>query len=174
MKVETLTVGLLETNCYLIDHGGYLLIVDPGDEFEKIERQVGNRKVLAILITHYHEDHIGALEKIKKRYSVPVYDFYTKEKKITIGPFTFDMICNPGHTKDSVRFCFEKEMIMFVGDFIFKGSIGRCDLGGNEMDMKKSLQEIKKYENITLYPGHGQKTTIDEEKKNNPFFQCFS
>ena len=62
---------------------------------------------------------------------------------------------------------------MFVGDFIFKNSIGRTDLeGGNEEDMKKSIEKIRQYsDEITLYPGHGQKTDLGEEKKNNLFFQ---
>ena len=62
---------------------------------------------------------------------------------------------------------------MFVGDFIFKGTIGRCDLeGGNFNEMLQSLQKIKKYEKeITLYPGHGDKTTLKEELENNPYFK---
>ena len=65
---------------------------------------------------------------------------------------------------------------MFVGDFIFKGTIGRCDLeGGNFNEMLQSLKKIKKYEKvITLYPGHGDKTTIKEELENNSYFKYIS
>ena len=61
---------------------------------------------------------------------------------------------------------------MFVGDFIFNGSIGRCDLeGGNFAMMLKSIQKIKQIkENIVLYPGHGEKTTLDNEKRKNMYF----
>ena len=62
---------------------------------------------------------------------------------------------------------------MFVGDFIFKESIGRCDLaGGDFSDMVKSIDKIKTYDkNITLYPGHGDKTSLDYELKNNPYMK---
>ena len=62
---------------------------------------------------------------------------------------------------------------MFVGDFIFKDSIGRCDLpGGSEQELKESLEKIKTYpKETTLYPGHYETTTLEEEMKNNPYFR---
>ena len=62
---------------------------------------------------------------------------------------------------------------MFVGDFIFKESIGRTDLpGGDNIDMKKSLEKILTYDdNIKLYPGHDDETTLKYEKENNPFLK---
>ena len=82
------------------------------------------------------------------------------------------MIYNPGHSKDSISFFFEKEKVMFVGDFIFLESIGRCDLeGGSFIEMQKSIEKLKRYSiDITLYPGHGEKTTLEHEKRNNSFF----
>ena len=61
---------------------------------------------------------------------------------------------------------------MFLGDFIFKESIGRCDLeGGNYDEMLKSIELIKKYDDdIKVYPGHGDETTLLYEKQNNPYF----
>ena len=59
---------------------------------------------------------------------------------------------------------------MFTGDFLFYLSIGRTDLGGNYLDMKNSIEKIKTYKDINIYPGHGPFTTIDFEKENNPFF----
>ena len=61
---------------------------------------------------------------------------------------------------------------MFVGDFVFKESVGRCDLpGGDEEELHKSIQKLMTYpENITLYPGHYDETTLKYEKENNPFF----
>ena len=101
-----------------------------------------------------------------------VYDFSNlEEKEYNIGPFIFKVIFNPGHTNDSVSFYFEKDNAMFVGDFVFKDSIGRCDLGGNYQEMEASINKLKQLnKDITLYPGHGNKTTLLYEKEHNPFF----
>ena len=89
----------------------------------------------------------------------------------------FDVIYTPGHTDDSITFYFEKEKVMFVGDFIFKGSIGRLDFGGNETDMKNSLKLIKKYpDDIIIYPGHNESTILGLEKNNyyfNEYINCW-
>ena len=83
------------------------------------------------------------------------------------------VIYTPGHSKDSITFYFKKEQAMFIGDFIFKDSIGRCDLpGGNEEEMKDSLAKIKKYpSDITLYTGHDEVTTLAYEIEHNPYLR---
>ena len=125
-----------------------------------------------MLITHYHFDHVGALEDVKKYYNVDVID-YRSNKNQNIGNFTFDIILTPGHKEDAVTYYFKKEKLMFVGDFIFKGSIGRCDLeGGNIYEMEESLEKIKKCDkDIILYPGHGKYTILENELKNNPYMK---
>ncbi len=172
MNIEKIEVGILKENCYVVSKQEKVLIVDPGDDKEKIINLVGNRKVLAILITHYHFDHVGALEDLRKYYDAMVID-YKSNKLQLIGPFNFEIIQTKGHKEDSVTYYFKKEGIMFVGDFIFEGTIGRCDLeGGNFEEMKKSLKKIKSYDkNIILYPGHGRKTTIENELLYNDFFK---
>ena len=91
--------------------------------------------------------------------------------KITIGPFDIEVIYTKGHTNDSVTYYFKEEKIMFTGDFIFKNSIGRTDLGGNTKDMIESINKIKHYDDsIIIYPGHGEYTTLSSEKENNEFF----
>ena len=95
-----------------------------------------------------------------------------KEGKNSIDIFDFEVIYTPGHTNDSVSYYFYKENIMFTGDFIFKKSIGRWDLGGNEIDMKESINKVKKYKNdIKIYPGHGESTLLLFEKENNIYFK---
>lgn len=171
MEIENVVVGLLETNCYIISHGNECLIIDPGDDADKIKQVVNKKKVRGILITHHHFDHIGALEILQKFYKVEIYDFYhLKEGSYQIGSFLFDMILTPGHKEDSVSFLFGKNM--FVGDFVFKGTVGRTDLeGGNFSKMQQSIQKLKTYSNdIRLYPGHGEATTLGEEKQYNSFF----
>ena len=89
-----------------------------------------------------------------------------------IGPFKFETIITKGHKDDCITYYFRDNQMMFVGDFIFKGSIGRCDLeGGNYDEMLKSIELIKKYDDdIKVYPGHGDETTLLYEKQNNPYF----
>ena len=172
MKIEKVKTGYLEENCYVISINDECLIIDPGDEFLKIKKLINNKKVLGVLITHYHFDHIGALEEIKNEYNVPVIDYKSNVVQ-KIGPFNFEIIKTPGHKEDAVTYYFKDDKVMFVGDFIFQGSIGRCDLeGGNFEDMKKSIKNIKKYDkDIILYPGHGNSTTLKNEMESNPYME---
>ena len=174
MEINTIKVGYLECNCYLLIKNNKVLVIDPGDEAEKIIKEIRNRKVVGVIITHHHFDHIGALNTIIKKYQIKMYDYYNlSEGEQSIEDFKFNIIHTRGHKEDAITIYFKEDKIMFVGDFIFKDSIGRCDLpGGNEIEMKKSINKIKKYDNdITIYPGHGDKTTLEYEKKNNVYFK---
>ena len=173
MKLDIVKVGYLKENCYILEKNNNVLIIDPGDNADKIKEVVGKRCVIGILITHNHFDHVGALSEMIKKYNVGAYDYNTlKEGKNSIDIFDFEVIYTPGHTNDSVSYYFYKENIMFTGDFIFKKSIGRWDLGGNEIDMKESINKVKKYKNdIKIYPGHGESTLLLFEKENNIYFK---
>lgn len=105
-----------------------------------------------------------------------MYDRYNLFVGINkIDNFSFEVIYTPGHKEDAITIYFREEKVMFCGDFIFKDSIGRCDLpGGNIVDMKKSIDVIKKYDwDITIYPGHGNKTSLGYEINNNVYFNDF-
>ena len=172
METKCVVTGFLDENCYLIIKNGTCLVVDPGDDFHKIKEEIGDNKILGVLITHSHADHIGALRNFLTKRSIKIFKRSNlEEKEYTIGDFKFKCIYTPGHSKDSVTFYFEEEKIMFVGDFIFKDSIGRCDLpGGSESEMKESINKILEYpDDIKLYPGHYQATTLGDEKTNNQF-----
>ena len=178
MKIETIKVGYLQTNCYLIINNDKCIVVDPGDEPQKIINKIQSLSLtpVAIFITHYHFDHIGALENIKNKYNVKVYDYkdYENDDKLyRVEDFTFKIIDTKGHKEDLVTFYFPNDSIMFVGDFIFKGNIGRCDLeGGNFNEMLESIHKIKMYpKNTILYPGHEESTTLEEEIKYNMYFK---
>ncbi|MBS7021233.1 MAG: MBL fold metallo-hydrolase [Firmicutes bacterium] len=173
MEVKTIVVGELQENCYLLISDKEAIIVDPGDEFEKIQKAYQTYNVKAILITHHHFDHVGVLEQVKTDTKAPVYDFSNlEEKEYQIGNFKFQVIHTPGHSKDSTTYYFKENHLMFVGDFVFQLSIGRMDLdGGNEMDMKRSIEKLITYPDDTkLYPGHGSATTLGFEKQYNPYF----
>ena len=72
LNIKTIKVGYLQTNCYIVSNDENCIIIDPGDEFEKIKNEIVNN-LIAILITHNHFDHIGALSKFKNEYNVPIY-----------------------------------------------------------------------------------------------------
>ena len=121
---------------------------------------IGNNKVVGCLVTHFHQDHIEALEEVVSYYEVEI-------NKESFGKFKYETIETPGHTFDSKTFYFSKDKIMFTGDFIFKDGIGRTDLGGNDKDMINSINDFMKYnDDIILYPGHGPSTTLGQEKNN--------
>ena len=171
LKVECIINGYLEENCYLVHNGKECLIIDPGSESERIIARVKELKlnVLGILITHSHFDHVGALEDVENEFNVVVVD--DKNRKENIGPFKYRIIENYGHTMDSISFYFYEDDILFSGDFIFKGSIGKYDYK-NEKIMRYSLKEFKDLDkNIVIYPGHGEKTTVESELKYNMFLR---
>lgn len=174
MKIDIVKVGNLECNCYIIEKDNEVIVIDPGDDGNKIIDRIGSRKVVGIIITHYHFDHIGALEELVNKYSVLVNDRYNMDEGINrIGNFIFKVIYTPGHKEDSIVIYFEDNKWMFCGDFIFRDGIGRCDLPGGDMkEMIKSIEKIKKYDNdIVLYPGHGDKSMLGYEKKYNIYFK---
>lgn len=173
INVKNVVVGMLQTNCYIIEKNSNCLIVDPGDECEKIVKEI-NCKPIAILVTHRHFDHIGALDELENRYSIPVYDFSNlKEGIFNIEDFNFEIIYTKGHTNDSITFYFKDDEIMFTGDFLFSGSIGRTDLPtGNYMEMQESINKILTYNDIIkVYPGHGPSTTLGIEKEYNNYLK---
>lgn len=164
VQVKQIETGVIQENCYIIYKGSDALIIDPGDETSKIKNELEMLGVtpLAILLTHTHYDHIGALEDMRVDYEIPVYvspkeqewlgdpqlnlsiygtheitarpaEFTFKPSEfITIGPFSFKVVETPGHSPGGVSFIFEEGKCVFSGDALFKGSVGRTDLPGSE------------------------------------------
>ena len=174
MEIIKVVTGALDENCYVLVKGDNCLVIDPGDDFHKIKEVINGRKVLGVLITHSHFDHIGALRNFLTKSSIKIFKRSNlEEKDYTIGDFKFSCIHTPGHSRDSVTFYFPEDEVMFVGDFIFKESIGRVDLpGGNNNEMNMSIAKILMYDDeIILYPGHNEDTTLGYEKENNPYLK---
>ena len=177
MEIVKLKTGVLGVNTYLVsDNDTEAFVVDPGGDAQKIGQTAAEKgwNIQAVLLTHGHFDHIGALRNFLTKRSIKIFKKSNlEEKEYNIGDFTFKCIYTPGHSADSVTFYFEEEKAMFVGDFIFKGSIGRCDLPtGDEKKMTESIQKIKTYSgDIEIYNGHGDKTTLKEEIENNIYFK---
>ena len=204
LYIKTIVTGPFQENSYLlIDKlSNKCVLVDPGDEAQKIINYINEKHILpiAIINTHAHLDHIGAISEIKAEYSIPFY-LHTEEKPILdsylvscrmfgmkpaespsvdewlnasgellIGPFKFLIIETPGHTPGGCSFLIDD--IIFVGDTLFQGSIGRTDLpGGDRKILDKSLIKLinKLNPKATVYSGHGPSTSIGFEKINNPF-----
>ncbi len=159
MNIDVLVLGNLQNNCYIIKKGDICMIIDPSCNAQLIKEKCKGLKVVEILVTHHHFDHVGALEELENTYNIKHNTF----PKI----FNYEIIKTPGHSSDSITFYFKDEKIMFTGDFLFYHTIGRCDLPtGNIEDMQKSLKQISKYpDDIKIYPGHGKNTILGEEKK---------
>ena len=174
-------------------------IIDPGSDFKTIDDFLKREKINPefILNTHGHYDHIGAVPEIIKSYNIPFY-IHKKDESIITDPGsnmssffggnalslkTYKLIDDndldffrqkgieiynfPGHTPGSISIKIND--ILFTGDFLFNGGIGRTDLpGGSSEDMLNSLEKIKDFErNLSIYPGHGEKSTLDWEIENN-------
>lgn len=198
-SIERLVLGAFATNCYLLKEEGHTLIIDPAARFERILSAIKEtEKVEAILLTHGHFDHIGAVDKLQARFHCPVY-LNPKDEKLArsaklnsmgewkaeihcpttplvegilpIGPFKLEIIEAPGHTAGSTLIRYKQHL--FVGDVLFRGSIGRTDLySASDSAMAHSLRMIKTLdENLIVYPGHDGLTTLKEELENNPFLQ---
>ena len=191
MNLHRLTVGPLQTNCYLVaDESGVCAVIDPGDEPEKIlayAREHGLR-ICAVLLTHGHFDHVGGVRVIAQATACPVWmhekdltlrtamtvaapyytDFYAEGDEVAVGSLRFLVMETPGHTPGSV--CLLCENTLFTGDTLFAGSCGRTDLGGNAQDMRRSLARLAAIrENYTVCPGHGAGSTLEAERAGNPY-----
>lgn len=104
----------------------------------------------------------------------PIGQIFDAGETITFGNHRLDIISTPGHTQGGVCFYCEKEHVLFSGDSLFLHEIGRTDLpGGSLTNLVNSLKTniLTLPENVIVYPGHGDSTTIGEEKRNNPFLQ---
>lgn len=189
LQIQTLPLGYLQTNCYILEGDGGCLVIDPGDEPEVVLSSFGDRKLVAILLTHGHFDHVGAVKALAEKTGCAVYlcnedkalpvamtggtlfhtDTYTDV--LHLCGLEISVLHTPGHTPGSVCLCCENAM--FSGDTLFAGSIGRTDFpGSNPAKMLDSLNRLKALEkNYTVYPGHGESTTLDEEKRYNPFLR---
>ena len=107
MEIKKLEVGYLDTNCYILKIDNECVIIDPGDEFKKIKKEVGESKVVGVLVTHFHQDHIEALEEVLSYYE-------TSLNKVESKKFEFEVIETPGHTNDSRTFYFKKSTLCLL------------------------------------------------------------
>ena len=179
-------------------------VIDPGGDFEELKEFVENNKLTVeyIILTHGHGDHIGAVAEARDYFKAEVmihrddYDMLKNNEKnyssklgyetieieadrelndgdiISFGTMNLYILHTPGHTKGSI--CIKCGNIVFSGDTLFAGSIGRTDLnGGSFENIINSITNklLTLSDNIEVYPGHGPSTTIAIEKRSNPFLK---
>ncbi len=202
LKIKKFVLGKMSTNCYLIENDNHSIIIDPGDQANQLIDYLiqNNLKLEAILLTHAHFDHIGAIDQLVEKYNCSVYvhqndynmiyddylnlsNYYNALKikskvnaindYIDIDHFHFEFVNLPGHTAGSCFIFLKKYHIIFSGDVLFKNSIGRFDFPtSSSSDTRKSMVKIQKIdEDYKIYPGHGESTTLFQEKQSNPYLQ---
>jgi hydroxyacylglutathione hydrolase len=208
MDVRMFTVGPVQENAFLLrrDGGDHALLVDPGDEAPKLLGAIEALGVTldAILLTHCHFDHIGAVAPVARATGAPVYcpqievpllqdvmayvpwpgfgpfENHDPEhtvaggERLQLAGFDIDVLFTPGHSPGHVTFSIPSEQVVFSGDVLFQGSVGRVDLPGG--DWPTLLESIRTLVDTlppetTVYPGHMGITTLGQERATNPFLQ---
>ena len=168
IMIRSVTVSECYTNCYICMNKDTKegFIVDPGDDELKISVNVSRLEMIpkAILLTHGHFDHIGAVNKLKERYNITVIVGAKEEKVLTDSRMNLSSMFG-----EPVSGCFyiEEEQVLFSGDTLFQASRGRTDFpGGSESDIIKSIKNklLVSPGETEVYPGHMNITNIDSEK----------
>ena len=196
MNIKTIPVGQLETNCYVVVNEETLacVVIDPGDESNAIMDYIESNRLRceAIMLTHGHFDHVGAVNEILEQTGCALYinprdegyevgksgmKFKMPEggKYYDDGPppveagLEFKVLATPGHTPGSV--CLICGGALFTGDTLFRGSCGRADLpGGSMREEMRSLKKICELEgDYEVYPGHMDSSSLERERRFNHY-----
>lgn len=157
LRIDTVVVGPIETNCYIVTSGDHTLVIDPGDDGRRIIERLGLRIPECVVLTHGHWDHVGAVESLVDCYNMPVIahladsqaarrptenggaihgfdnaaprvdDHLDDGDTLTLGDCTFTCLHTPGHTIGSICLYEPDEHVLFSGDTLFQNSVGRTD-----------------------------------------------
>lgn len=195
LHVHTLALGAYQTNCYIIwaEGSDTCAVIDPGYDPDTVLLQATHlsKTIEAILLTHGHFDHVGGVKLLAELTGCRVYlcagdlsmpqqftagplfytDSYAEGDVIPVAGLSVRVLHTPGHTPGSV--CLAAEDCLFSGDTLFRESCGRTDLpGGDWSQILASLRRLKALDqNYRVYPGHGPATTLEDEKKWNPYLR---
>lgn len=208
LVVHIVETAPIEENCYILEDEATSegLIIDPGNDAEEIlaEVKAHNLKICAIVLTHGHWDHIGALDKVRKALGAKAYihkedaamltdgrsnlsafmlqrydnqpaaadGFLEEGDVVDCGESKLKVIHTPGHTRGGICLYDAENRVLFSGDSLFRGEIGRCDFPGGSLpllvgSLKEKLMVLPP--ETKVYPGHGPSSIIGWERKNNPY-----
>ena len=199
MDIQILQVGPIGTNCYILcDEAEKLCaVIDPGGDASRVAAAVAKTGCApcAILLTHGHYDHTGGVADLQAQWpEVPTYlsrrdqgagdsymlqlfppvanaKDYDEGDTVRVGSLTLEVLATPGHSEGSVTLrCGD---VLFCGDTLFAGSCGRTDFpGGSMKKIMVSLKRLGQLEgNLTVYPGHMEGSTLDQERSWNPYLR---
>ena len=197
MQVKMMQVGPIGTNCYLLEEDKKIAVIDPGDEADRVLAALKelDGTVEYILLTHGHYDHTTAVPQLHKALpEAEIYIhqadadgagntlfplagqvegllFYGEGDTLPLGSLTIEVMHTPGHSPGSVTL--KAGDVLFTGDTLFAGSMGRTDLsGGNEEEIMASLKRLGQLEGgFHVLPGHMGASTLDRERKSNPYLR---
>ena len=202
MQVNTLQVGPLQTNCYILSaEDATAVLIDPGDDADRILQYVRMQglSVKGIWLTHGHYDHVNAVKALKTAFGCPIVAcraesvlladaglnlslsfvgvpldvtadvLYDDGDTFTFGGEMVTVLHTPGHTSGSC--CYMVDQLLFTGDTLFCGSIGRTDFPTGDMQaIRLSLQRLASLKGeYTVLPGHGAATSLSAERRANPY-----
>lgn len=188
-------VGEMQANAYIVYQPGTgdAVVIDPGAEPDLIHIALDGRRAAAIMLTHGHVDHIGAVAALRGP-QTPVYihkkdaqmltnpnlslaamvgamgnqgdaDAMLEEGPLMLAGLPFEVLHTPGHTPGSV--CLRIGDTLFTGDTLFRAGVGRTDFpGGDDAALARSIDRLMRLDADTrVYPGHGRATTIGDERR---------
>jgi len=205
LDVRVFTVGPIQENAYIVSAAGSAraVIVDPGDEAERLlaaVRELGV-EIEAILVTHCHFDHIGAVAEVARATGAPVYcpeiergvladipgwtppgfgpfESYEADEtvaggeRLSLAGLDIEVLFTPGHSPGHVTYAIDGALLS--GDVLFQGSVGRVDLPGGDWNvLERSIGGLLRTfpAETAVYPGHMGATTLGRERDTNPFLQ---
>jgi glyoxylase-like metal-dependent hydrolase (beta-lactamase superfamily II) len=202
--VDSFVLGPAQENCYVVraaPNAQEAVVVDPGDAAGKLGAELARAgsRCAAILVTHCHWDHIGAVADLAEATEAPVYmargeapvlaspdDFYAAlgvlirpyepdvlldgDERLELAGLELQTVAVPGHSP--AHLAYYTEGCLFSGDVLFAGGVGRVDLPGGDWDaLVESIRTLRDRfpAETVVYPGHGPQTTLGAELARNPF-----
>ena len=189
--LKKMTVGPLQANCYILgcNNSKEGMVIDPGGDVSSIINEIKKAElnISRIVLTHGHFDHTGGAVELHNITKAPVFihtgdapllkftpDGYLDDGQVfNIGDYKISVIHTPGHSPGGI--CLFAPGVVFTGDTLFAGSIGRTDLSGG--DYKSLIRSVVNKiftldDDLRVYPGHGPSSTIGKEKRFNPFLKA--
>jgi len=196
MKVTQLPLGPLKANCYVLccQQTNQALVIDPGAEEEALFEALEGYGVPTVVVTHGHWDHTSGVPWLQRKFGstlvchhaervclkrwsqernldLKLGDFVGEGDVVRVGSVQLKVLHMPGHSPGHLVLVERQQRWLFTGDLLLKGGTGGANVpGGNPQDFVRSIARLRDFEgDWTIYPGHFETTTMDEERKHNPY-----